>query len=175
MGREAILAQLPVGSVGAEIGVHRGDFSVTLLRHVRARRLYLIDPWRFADDPLKSSSWYGGSQGRGQANIDRRYRRVLRRFADEIRTGTVIVHRGSSVDVAAKIPDASLDWVYIDGDHSYEGVSADLRTYVPKLRKGGLLAGDDYSRSPAWWGEGLRRAVHEFVQAHDAEAASPRR
>jgi hypothetical protein len=46
-GRRFLLGLLPRGSVGAEIGVWRGDFSAWILRTVRPARLHLIDPWAF--------------------------------------------------------------------------------------------------------------------------------
>jgi hypothetical protein len=58
-------------------------------------------------------------------------------------------------------PDAYFDWVYVDGDHSYEGCSRDLELYAPKVRSGGFLLVDDYKTG--WWGDGLIRAVDEFA------------
>src|SRR5438445_8177430 len=57
--RETILANIPKGSVGAEIGVWRGDFSAQILRTVQPGLLHLIDPWTCATDDEHANAWYG--------------------------------------------------------------------------------------------------------------------
>jgi cephalosporin hydroxylase len=68
--------------------------------------------------------------------------------------------RMDSVKAAKLYADASLDFVFIDGDHTYEGVLADIKAWLPKVKKGGTIAGDDYGHvGPG--SEGVKRAVHE--------------
>ena len=57
---------------------------------------------------------------------------------------------------ADEFENQSLDIVYIDGDHTYEGVLKDLAAWFPKVRRGGIICGDDIG-----W-PGVRRAVDEF-------------
>jgi hypothetical protein len=52
-----------------------------------------------------------------------------------------------------------LDFVFIDGDHSYSGVMGDLSTWTPLIREGGLIAGHDWTRSAP----GVAKAVKEFA------------
>jgi cephalosporin hydroxylase len=68
--------------------------------------------------------------------------------------------RMPSVEAAKLYEDASLDFVFIDGDHLYEGVRADILAWLPKVKKGGTIAGDDYGHVQG--SEGVRRAVHEI-------------
>jgi len=49
------------------------------------------------------------------------------------------------VEAAPQIPDASLDFVYLDGDHTLRGIMFDLNLYAPKVRPGGMVCGDDYT------------------------------
>jgi hypothetical protein len=49
-----------------------------------------------------------------------------------------------SLEAAAQLPDASLDFVFIDGSHDHESVIADIRAWLPKVKPGGVLAGHDY-------------------------------
>ncbi len=168
--RDRLMDLLPAGSVGAEVGVHRGDLSERLLGRLGPERLHLIDPWLYFESSKYERSWYGGKAGGGERNMERRYRGVLRRFRREIDAGVVVVHRGMSWDVAESFGDDSLDWVYIDADHSYESVRRDLAAYVPKVKAGGLITGDDYFRGQGWWGDGVVRAVDELIAAQPLEA-----
>lgn len=163
--RAVVLDALPRGSVGAEIGVWKGDFSALLLSHCAPRRLYLVDPWSF--DPSFGDSLFGGEAARSQADMDAICDSVKARFSAEIASGVVQVRRDDSAGLAAEIPDGSLDWVYIDGNHDFEFVLADLRRLAPKVRPGGLVCGDDYGTTGTWWGDGVTRAVMTFVREAD--------
>ncbi len=55
------------------------------------------------------------------------------------------VVRGTNVEAAPLIPDGSLDFVYLDGDHTLRGIVFDLNLYAPKVRPGGMVCGDDYT------------------------------
>ncbi len=81
------------------------------------------------------------------------------------------MHRCPSAEAAALFPDDYFDWIYVDGDHVYEAVRADLELFDPKVRPGGLIAGDDYGQA-GWWKDGVTRAVDEFVEARGYEAVS---
>jgi hypothetical protein len=160
--RARLLRHLPKRSVGVEIGVWAGDLSAAILRTVRPARLHLLDPWAFAPDQAYEKAWYGGTRAGSQAEMDEVYERVLQRFETEIADGVVVIHRSPSAEAAARFEDGSLDWVYVDGNHLYDYVRADLELFGPKLRPGGLLAGDDYGAA-GWWDDGVRRAVDRFL------------
>jgi hypothetical protein len=160
--RARLLRRLPKHSVGVEIGVWAGDLSAAILRAVRPMQLHLLDPWAFAPDERYEQAWYGGARAGSQAEMDEVYKRVLQRFETEIADGAVVIHRSTSAEAAAGFEDASLDWVYVDGNHLYEYVRADLELFAPKMRPGGLLAGDDYGAA-GWWDDGVRRAVDRFL------------
>ena len=67
-------------------------------------------------------------------------------------------HRMTTNEAAGLFKDESLDAVFIDADHSYEAVKMDIENWMPKVRKGGILAGHDYNS--AW--SGVVRAVNEI-------------
>src|SRR5262249_44197342 len=96
---------------------------------------------------------------------------VRSRFRRGIRDGTVVIHRAESADVADEFDDGYFDWVYVDGDHLFESVLFDLNAFEPKVRSGGLIAGDDYTVF-GWWQGGVRRAVDEFVSTASVEVVS---
>ena len=157
-----LLRAMPRGARCAEIGVWRGDHAAAILRHTRPRTLYLIDPWQHR--PELHGALYGGYAKGGQAQLDEIYASVLQRFARQLGRGHVVVLRESSQ--ATQFAPHSLDWVYIDGDHHYEAVKADLDKFAQAVRPGGYVAGDDYEPD-SWFGDSVRRAVDEF-------AATPR-
>ena len=72
--------------------------------------------------------------------------------------GVRVVHKRSH-EAAAEVPDRSLDLVYIDASHEYESVAADIAAWLPKVRRGGWLAGHDYHEAVSHGG--VVRAVRE--------------
>jgi hypothetical protein len=155
------LSQIPKLSVGAEIGVHKGDFSELILER-EPKKLHLIDPWKFEPDPAYVASFYGGPIGKNQAKMDTIYESVVSRFRSAIRSGIVQVHRNTSEGCCAQFPDNYFDWIYIDGNHKYEFVKLDLEMFLPKVKLRGIVAGDDYA-SPGWWQDGVTKAVDEAI------------
>ena len=67
------------------------------------------------------------------------------------------VHQCTTVEAAERIPDDSLDFVFIDAGHSYEAVTADIRAWWPKVKVGGWFGGHDYHEHHP----GVIRAVTE--------------
>ena len=164
--RAFLIESLPGDSVGAEIGVHNGDFSARLLTALRPWKLHLIDPWIHHTDEAYRDAWYGGRAADGQKEMDARYQAVCRRFARDIRCGVAVVHRKTSAEALAELSEQSLDWVYIDGNHRYEYVMEDLRLSLARTRVGGLVTGDDYGDG-GWWQGGVKKAVDEFCCRDD--------
>jgi hypothetical protein len=155
-GRQFLFKILPRGSVGAEIGVWKGDFSKLLVRRVRPAELHLIDPWVHVTDASYAQAWYGRA---GQDEMDATYESIVARLGGH---PAVTIHRETSVKAAQSFADAHFDWLYIDGDHTYEAVRADLLAWVPKVKAGGLVICDDYVEGQ-WFEGGVKRAVDEFA------------
>jgi predicted O-methyltransferase YrrM len=63
---------------------------------------------------------------------------------------------------AARIWTTPIDWLYVDADHSYDAVWADLEAWSPHVRSGGLILGDDYGHRDF---PGVQRAWDEWAQA----------
>jgi Methyltransferase domain len=166
--RRFVLDQLPKSSAGMEIGVHKGDFSALILEVVSPTVLHLVDPWKHEAADAYKDAWYGGQAADGQREMDERYEAVRARFSAAVTSGQVVLHRAPSTDVLPAMPDGSLDWVYIDGNHLYEFVKQDIELSFQKVRVGGFVTGDDYAEG-GWWEGGVKRAVDEFVGAPGAE------
>jgi predicted O-methyltransferase YrrM len=76
------------------------------------------------------------------------------------------VIQASSIDASASFDAESLDWVFIDADHSYASVLADIRAWGPKLRRGGLISGHDYGRA------GVTDAVRMLFPASSVDVSA---
>jgi cephalosporin hydroxylase len=67
-----------------------------------------------------------------------------------------------SVEAAALFAPASLDFVFIDGDHEKVAVLADIAAWLPRIRPGGLLAGHDYKMTGQPHLAGVTEAVESL-------------
>ncbi|SMY09098.1 class I SAM-dependent methyltransferase [Flavimaricola marinus] len=164
MNRARFLQKMPKGGVAIEIGVWRGEFSRKILDALEPKKLCLIDPWKSFEDHDDAAF-----SGREEAEkMDEIFADVSRMYEAEIKSKQVIMMREMSLDALKKFKDETINFAYVDGDHSYEGVKADLEALMPKMVSGGIMAFDDYHRR-GWWGDGVLRAIHEFIGAHPSE------
>lgn len=127
-----------------EVGVWKGEFSETLLRRCpEITTYYLVDPWRHL------AAWNKPANV-SQGQFDAIYAEALARteFARERRR----VLRGTTLEVIGRIPSHSLDYAYIDGDHTLRGITIDLLSVARTVRPGGLIGGDDFM--PNIWQHG---------------------
>jgi len=135
--------------VGVEIGVHFGINAKNILENYDIKLLYLIDPYVVYFDTS------GGTVG-DQKEYDK-----IKKFARGYLKGYYnIVWIEEPSDIAVNFVLNDLDFVYIDGDHSYEATKKDIELYYPKVRSGGLVAGHDYKPSEP----GVVKAVNEFFK-----------
>lgn len=132
-------------SKGAEIGVCDGYYSEVLLKTIPNLLLLCCDTW---EDGTKWFESYGPA-----LELLTPYKKA-------------IIYREKSVDLAKNIPDASLDFVFIDGEHSYKSVHEDLWAWTPKVRKGGIISGHDYYVTKHG-NRGVVEAVDEFAKDFD--------
>lgn len=123
-----------------EIGVWKGDFAAHMLQHCSEIEHYaMIDPWATLPDWNKPF------------NVDTQ---VFEEVYDEAMSKTAFaqakieVLRGTTLAMIDRIPDNSLDFAYIDGDHTLRGITLDLVKLLPKMKHGGLIAGDDFVANP---------------------------
>jgi hypothetical protein len=142
---ELLRTCLPKRGIVAEVGTDKGDFALMILRLSSPAELHIID------------KTFGS------------FRRDV--FASGIERGTVQLHEADSVAALRRFPDGHFDWIYIDGDHSYEGVRRDIDEAKKKVKPGGMLVLNDYT----FWSHrefmayGVVQAVNEFCLAEDWE------
>ena len=122
----------------AEIGVDTGKFSEHLLDS-SLKKLYCIDSWM---DNFGSNCRPDYFDEAGEKRFKEAEER-LKKFGEKV---TFI--RKLSLDAVEDFKDGCLDFVYIDGDHSLEGIYEDIRAWTPKVKIGGVVAGHDYKDGP---------------------------
>ena len=130
---------------GAEIGVHKGSTSRVLLERFPDLKLYMVDPW---------SEWVSSIDvhtPETQAEAKQMAHDAVREFGDR-----AVILEATSSDAAQTIP-AGLDFVFVDAEHDYESVLADLEAWHPKTS---LLICHDYDQ-PQW--PGVTEAVNDFA------------
>jgi hypothetical protein len=135
-----LLARIDARTV-AELGVYRGEFAAHVLGSCPAiETYYMIDPWRHLDDWNKPANSEDDT-------FERFFEETLHNTREYEQQRVIL--RGRTTEVIDRIPDGSLDFAYVDGDHTLRGISIDLLRMYPKIRDGGWLGGDDFS--PSIW------------------------
>ena len=138
-------------TAGAEIGVGCGRFSEQFCTKMPHLRMLSIDPYRVF-----------GSYHQTQEPYDAEFAAVSQRLG-------VFPHctliRKTSMEAVVDVPDRSLDFVYIDGDHHYSYALDDIRAWSAKVRVGGIVAGHDFNRYAGETGRhwNVKQAVHDFA------------
>jgi hypothetical protein len=138
-------------NIVCEIGVFRGEFSDVILEKLKPTELHLIDVF-------EGETCSGDKDGNNiiWTNLNYEYERLLEKYREN---NSIKLHKGKSLDILSKFENDYFDLIYIDGDHSYDGVKGDLKTAFEKTKRGGYICGHDYTPSMF---EGIVRAVNEF-------------
>jgi len=167
--RELLKRLDPHVSLGAEVGVWKGEMSRHLLRLRPYLNLIMVDQWESGRECSQSYRRSGDHLARQTRQKMQRAKREARHNTDFAASRRAIWHT-TSLEAAQTVEAASLDFVFIDAEHTYEAVKADIQAWLPGLRPGALLSGHDYSppgeRSPKGW-PGVVHAVDEFVMQSD--------
>ncbi|MCB1076642.1 MAG: class I SAM-dependent methyltransferase [Verrucomicrobiae bacterium] len=134
----AFLRETGVASV-AEVGVWKGQFAEQLLKECPAiERYVMIDPWRHLENWEKP---YNVTDVAFESVFDEAMGRT------EFAAGKREVLRQTTREAAGELAEGSLDFVYVDGDHTLRGITIDLVSMFSKVKPGGFLGGDDFTRS----------------------------
>jgi len=141
---------------GVEVGVDEGVFSDYLLTWWRGQRLISVDAWM--EMPANE---YADTCNTSQLSMEEKYERSRSLLSSHGARSEI--RRELSVEAAAKVEPRSLDFVYLDARHDFDGVTEDLHAWFGKIRPGGLMAGHDYNDGVFVEGvHGVRSAVDGF-------------
>lgn len=136
---------------GAELGVSDGRTHLHLLGHCPQLHLVGVDVWDLpgiVPGPTVTGEWCRcptcamTKAGRKKTTVQQR--EVMARDGVK-RFGRSVLYKMRTVDGARKVEDASLDFVFVDGDHSQEGVSEDIAAWRGKIKPGGRMVGHDWN------------------------------
>lgn len=139
-------------STGAELGVWKGQTYLHLLANCDGlKTLYGVDLWEPQPENEGPENYLDWPHHENERNV----RNAAARFGDRAQLMKAWTH-----EAAAKIPDGSLDFVYIDADHSEDGVRRDIACWLPKVKESGWVLGHDID-----W-DSVRRAVDELMPGY---------
>ena len=169
--RSKILEHFPHNSVGAEIGVWKGEWASFVNDAINPDKYYLLDPWKFVPDPLHPDRWYGGASAKSQEDMDDIYENVCSTFKD---SENIEIIRTRSEHAEQYINQDELDWIYIDGDHSYEAVTKDLEISFRLVKSGGLITGDDANPDlvltvKGWMNTSVYAALTDWIEKRQTQ------
>lgn len=136
---------------GVEIGTEKGYYAETLCKENPQMKLFCVDPWAASEDYLEHRA-----NGKHESN----YRQTLERM----RPYNCELIRKPSMEAVKDFENESLDFVYIDGDHSFAGVANDILQWSKKVRPGGIIAGHDYEELNH---HGKPNLTHHVIEAVD--------
>ena len=134
---------------GVEIGTQYGRFAKVLCESNPGLHLYCVDPWMAYQ---------------GYTIKQERQEKIYEKAMRTLKPLNVSVVKKASMDAVSDFPDASLDFVYIDGNHTFDYVMLDILFWQHKVKKGGVMALHDYR--PGWWA-GVVQAVDAYTHCHD--------
>lgn len=144
---ERLVKHFPVGARVVEIGCWKGRSSRCLadlgIKYQKDLRITFVDTWEGSEEHQHLEDVKNGTL-----------------FAQFVRNMDGIdfdFYRMPSVDAAEEFDDGSLDFVFIDAAHDYDNVCADIRAWLPRVKRHGILAGHDFQHEP------VRRAVFDCL------------
>lgn len=137
---------------GAELGLWEGRTIAHCLAACPALSMIGVDLWQ-AQPGNPGPEGYEGWDHSHHENVCRERCRPFGERAQII--------RGWTHDAAEQVEDASLDFVFIDADHSEEGCRRDIIAWLPKIKTDGWILGHDIN-----W-PGVRAAVDDLIPGYE--------
>lgn len=140
---------------GCEVGVDRGRNALAMTQEIKDVELLLIDSYK--NHPFCVNK-------RGD-KVLRKVRKITHKRFQGM-SSVRFDERFSEVAVM-DLEDESLDFVYIDGDHTYDFVMLDVILFSRKVRKGGIVSGHDYYESKRWSQKlKVTGAINDYTNIH---------
>ncbi len=143
---------IPPDSVGVEVGTFEGYNALGLFNYCFPRKLYCIDPYKA----------YSCACGDYMAKFSQSdWDELFVRTQGKLKDFNVEFIKTESVSASNRFKDEELDFVYLDGNHSIESVTNDIKHWFPKVKIGGLFGGHDILEPE------VNQAVNEWAYNND--------
>lgn len=155
------LNKLNLTNKGVELGSFKGEFAKNITTKWEGK-LYMIDVWR----PLSDEDYDDISNHKNHIDAYSTAMNNIKGFEDKTFMLRMVGSEGAKL-----FADESLDFVYIDANHTYESVKEDIDIWYRKVKKGGLVMGHDYL--PDYFYEGKEeknQALYTFPDGKPEEA-----
>lgn len=163
--REDLLKTLPVGSVGAELGVFKGEFTKYLLKIARPKRLHLIDPWwKLHGEYYPDWEEYTDF---GKLKTSEAFEKAKRAVDKYDKKEVCVFHIDDDLECLKEFQDNYFDWIYLDTSHKYDHTRKELEILKDKVKNDGLIMGHDYADNPNHIHHGVYKAVNEFCEKYN--------
>lgn len=136
--------------IGVELGVFWGETFFYLLDNIPELHLIGIDLWKEVDWGDKEDVGYRAYK---EFPLEKYYQDVIeksRKYGNRAE-----VFKEDTVEFSENVTDNTVDFVFIDADHTYNGVKRDIRAWLPKIKNKGFICGHDIHM------DGVRKAVEE--------------
>lgn len=137
---------------GCEIGVWAGVNAENIFESIPGVKMFLVDPYRNYEYSRKPRR-------------EDKIRSARKRAHNRMDGKNAVFFEMLSEDAIRKIPDGSLDFAYIDAEHTYDMAMLDIILWNRKVRKGGVLSGHDYYCDPRHNMQ-VKTAVNDYAKAH---------
>lgn len=142
-----LISQMPEGGTFVELGAWLGKSSAYLCDKATDKQITIIDTWKGSPNELTTTHKLA-------TEVD-----IYDLFLENMGERKYNVIKATSKVASKKFTNESLDVVFIDLTHTYEAVKEDIKLWLPKVKKGGYIAGDDYHEH---W-QGVIQAVDELL------------
>lgn len=150
-----VVKQAKENSHFVEVGSWKGKsaslMGVEIINSGKKIKFDCVDTWNGSEEHLDPNNWAfepNLSKPDWLYNLFLENTKPIKEYINPIRL--------PSLDACKLYEDKSLDFVFIDAAHDYENVCKDIDAWLPKIKKGGILAGDDIQS-----GNDIERAVKE--------------
>ena len=131
------------GKVMVEVGSYMGESASVFAKHVKS--ITAIDPW------VEGYDDNDGASSTNMSKVEEYFDKTMSNFSNMKKI------KMKSLEACKQFDDESLDFVYIDAEHTYEALFNDLKAWTPKVKKDGWICGHDWQRMD------LRKAIVDVL------------
>ncbi len=156
--RASLLKILPKDSIGAELGVFKGEWTKSILKIVKPRKLHLIDPWW-----IKYGEYFPWAPGMKTSDA---YNNLIKIIDEYDKRKVCTVHVQDDLVCLKGFVTGYFDWAYLDTTHAYEQTKKELEILKDKVKDDGIICGHDWQSDNKHRHHGVYKAVNEFCTSY---------